>query len=83
MSRILLVEDDKDIIENLSALLRLEGFQVRSEKGQKEALEAVEEENFDAFCQLVRQLLSQAFPVGRGGPMGRGLISLSKRDPTI
>lgn len=47
MSKILLVEDDRDIIENLSALLRLEGFQVRSEKGQKEALEAVEEENFD------------------------------------
>ena len=47
MSKILLVEDDRDIIENLSALLRLEGFQVRSEKGHKEALEAVEEENFD------------------------------------
>ena len=31
MSRILLVEDDKDIIENLSAVLRAEGFQVRAE----------------------------------------------------
>ena len=47
MSRILLVEDDKDIIENLSAVLRAEGFQVRAEEGQKEALEALEEEGFD------------------------------------
>ena len=46
MSRILLVEDDKDIIENLSAVLRAEGFQVRAEEGQKEALEALEEEGF-------------------------------------
>ena len=28
MSKILLVEDDKDIIENLSAVLRAEGFRV-------------------------------------------------------
>ena len=47
MFRILLVEDDKDIIENLSAVLRAEGFQVRAEEGQKEALEALEEEGFD------------------------------------
>ena len=47
MSKILLVEDDKDIIENLSAVLRAEGFQVRAEEGQKEALQAVEEESFD------------------------------------
>ena len=47
MSRILLVEDDKDIIENLSAVLRAEGFRVRAEEGQKEALEALEEEGFD------------------------------------
>lgn len=45
MRRILLVEDEKDIIENLSAILRSEGFQVRAEEGQAEALRAVEEES--------------------------------------
>lgn len=47
MTKILLVEDDGAIIENLSAVLRAEGFQVRAEKGQQEALLALEEENFD------------------------------------
>ena len=39
MAKILLVEDDKNIVENLSAVLGGEGFQVRSASGQKEALE--------------------------------------------
>ena len=47
MTRILLVEDDAAIIENLSAVLKAEGFSVRAEKGQKEAMEALEWESFD------------------------------------
>ncbi len=47
MTRILLVEDDGAIIENLSAVLKAEGFSVRAEKGQKEAMEALERESFD------------------------------------
>ena len=47
MTRILLVEDDAAIIENLSAVLKAEGFSVRAEKGQKEAMEALERESFD------------------------------------
>ena len=47
MTRILLVEDDKNIVENLSAVLGAEGFQVRTASGQQEALRAVDEESFD------------------------------------
>ena len=47
MTNILLVEDDSAIIENLSAVLKAEGFQVRAEAGQREALEALQEEKFD------------------------------------
>ena len=47
MTNILLVEDDQAIIENLSAVLKAEGFQVRAEAGQREALAALQEEKFD------------------------------------
>ena len=47
MTNILLVEDDRAIIENLSAVLKAEGFQVRAEAGQREALAALQEEKFD------------------------------------
>ena len=40
MTKILLVEDDSAIIENLRAVLKAEGFWVQAEAGQKEALEA-------------------------------------------
>lgn len=47
MAAILLVEDDRAIVENLSVLLKEEGFSVRTAEGQKEAMEAVEQESFD------------------------------------
>ena len=47
MTKILLVEDDSAIIENLSAVLKAEGFWVQAEAGQKEALEALQKESFD------------------------------------
>lgn len=47
MADILLVEDDRAIVENLSELLKEEGFSVRMAEGQKEALETVEQESFD------------------------------------
>ena len=47
MNRILLVEDDKGIVATLSEFLGSEGFSVRSVSGQKDALAAVNEEQFD------------------------------------
>lgn len=47
MTKLLLVEDDRAIVENLSAVLKGEGFQIQSAPGQKAALKLVEQENFD------------------------------------
>ncbi len=47
MAKILLVEDDPGIVSGLSEFLFSEGFTVRSASGQKEALKAVKNENFD------------------------------------
>lgn len=47
MANILLVEDDKGIIENLTEFLSNEGFTVKHANGQKGALALVEQERFD------------------------------------
>lgn len=47
MKRILLVEDDSQIVENLSQFLQTEGFQVQSAPGQREALALLEAGPFD------------------------------------
>ena len=47
MTKVLLVEDDKGIIKNLTRLLEQEGFSVVSREGQKEALKLLSEEAFD------------------------------------
>ncbi len=47
MTKILLVEDDKGIVENLTEFLASEGYEVKSASGQKEALRLAEEESFD------------------------------------
>ena len=49
MYRLLLVEDDKTIVTNLTAFLQAEGFAVRSASGQAEALTALEQESCDLF----------------------------------
>lgn len=43
-TKVLLVEDDPAIVENLSAYLREEGFQVTAAEGQKKAMERIEAE---------------------------------------
>lgn len=43
MSKLLLVEDDKTIVENLCVFLQQEGFFVESVFGQKQAIELLEE----------------------------------------
>lgn len=47
MAKILLVEDDKGIIVNLTDFLKTEGYEVKSVGGQQEALELVASEHFD------------------------------------
>ena len=47
MTRILLVEDDKGIVTNLTEYLTKEGYTVKSASGQKDALQFVEGEKFD------------------------------------
>lgn len=46
MTKILLVEDDKGIVNNLTEFLTNEGFAVTSTNGQKGALELLEKEHF-------------------------------------
>lgn len=47
MTKILLVEDDKSIVKNLTEFLQSEGFLVKHAVGQAAALEAVDAEKFD------------------------------------
>ena len=47
MTRILLVEDEKGIVTNLTEYLIKEGYTVKSVSGQKDALQLVEREKFD------------------------------------
>lgn len=47
MTKILVVEDDKGIVENLTQFLTNEGFLVMSVNGQKSALEIIKNETFD------------------------------------
>ena len=45
--RVLLVEDDPAIVENLTAFLKGEGFRITAVDGQQKAMEKLEEEVFD------------------------------------
>lgn len=47
MPRILLVEDDQDIIDNLTAFLKKEGFDVDAATGQKAALDRLDSVSYD------------------------------------
>lgn len=47
MNKILLVEDDRNIIESLTEFLRREGFEVKNATGQSTALEILSENQFD------------------------------------
>ncbi|MBQ6843955.1 MAG: response regulator transcription factor [Agathobacter sp.] len=47
MAKILLVEDDKGIVENLTVFLGKEGFDIKTANGQRNALELIKEETFD------------------------------------
>lgn len=60
MTRILLVEDDLNIIENLKELLKGEGFEVITAMRQSQALDFLDEQKFDLI------LLDISLPDGSG-----------------
>ena len=60
MKKILLVEDDLNIIESLKELLTAEGFEVISANRQSQALDYIDEEKFDMI------LLDISLPDGSG-----------------
>ena len=60
MTKILLVEDDRSIVKNLSCLLEQEGYSVTSAPGQRLALARLNEEPFDLL------LLDVSLPDGNG-----------------
>ncbi|MEG0291642.1 MAG: response regulator transcription factor [Anaerovoracaceae bacterium] len=60
MTKILLVEDDKTIIENLKELLKIEGYEVVTAMRQADALDILDEERFDLI------LLDISLPDGSG-----------------
>ena len=47
LTRILLVEDDRSIVSNLTEFLAQEGFEIKSASGQTDALAFLEKESFD------------------------------------
>ncbi len=47
MTSILLVEDDRGIVDNLTAFLSTEGFTVRHAAGQTDALQLLKQQSFD------------------------------------
>lgn len=60
MARLLLVEDDKTIVENLTEFLSSEGFEIVTASGQAKALELIAREQFDLA------LLDVSLPDGNG-----------------
>ena len=47
MSKLLLVEDDQSIVSSLSDYLGNEGFKIESASGQKEAIEKLDNDQYD------------------------------------
>ena len=63
MTRLLLVEDDADIVKNLTLLLQQDGFEVTTASGQAAALQALEQQSFDLL------LLDLSLADGNGYPV--------------
>ena len=56
MNKILLVEDDKEIIANRTEYLSGEGFTVKNANGQTKALEMIDNETFDLVLLEIANL---------------------------
>ncbi len=75
MARILLVEDDKSIVENLKAFLCKEGFDVEAAMTQEAALEMAAETKYDLL------LLDISLPDGNGYAVCRAVKA--RRDTPV
>ena len=81
MTKILLVEDDKAIVANLTAFLHSEGYAVKSVTGQTAAMELLAEEKADlvlldvslaegngfATCKAIKATIVRPMPSGALG----------------
>lgn len=67
MIKLLLVEDDREIVANLTAFLTAQGFEVRNARGQAEAFRILERERFDLA------LLDISLPDGSGFAVCRAI----------
>lgn len=71
--KILIVEDNKSIIESLEYLLEKEGFEVNIVSSKKQALEYIRTESFDLF------LLDVELPDGTGFEICRYIKNISNK----
>lgn len=74
MTNILLVEDDKEIVKNLSLFLRDEGFRVKAVSGQKDALEQIEEHGQEIILSALEYRLLLIFINNKGIVMTRNKL---------
>ena len=74
MTNILLVEDDKEIVKNLSLFLRDEGFRVKAVSGQKDALEQIEEHGQEIILSAWEYRLLLIFINNKGIVMTRNKL---------
>ena len=74
MTNILLVEDDKEIVKNLSLFLRDEGFRVKAVSGQKDALEQIEEHGEEIILSALEYRLLLIFINNKGIVMTRNKL---------
>lgn len=74
MTNILLVEDDKEIVKNLSLFLRDEGFRVKAVPGQKDALEQIEEHGQEIILSALEYRLLLIFINNKGIVMTRNKL---------
>ena len=63
MTRLLLVEDDADIVKNLTLLLQQDGFEVTTASGQAAALQALEQQSFDLLLLDISQADGNGYAV--------------------
>ncbi len=76
MTKILLVEDDKSIVANLTQFLTSEGYEVKSTSGQVGALKLIDEEMFDLALLDVSLADGNGFSLCSAIKKGHNIVTL-------